>query len=145
MTEVIVAIIGVMSVIVTYLVAPRWEANRKARAAAVEDAQVAKRNELDAIRAEAAELRADLKSQLADVRTELANERAKGADKDARIAVLEVKVERFEKGLTHPPGYVLLPANVWSALRNRLGDQLPPGPFVGEEEPPRFGNIGLRD
>lgn len=133
-------------VIVTVLVAPKIDAKRKERAQARADAIGDNKTELEAIRAEARDLREQLKEQINDLKNE-------AVKKDARIEVLEAKVgelqhvvEMFRLGLTHPPGFVLLPANVWTSLRDRLGDQLPPGPFVGENEdtPPRFGHVGLR-
>ena len=127
------AVLGLAGIIITALVAPRLDRKFKARQAASEEHRADRRDELTAIREEQRELRAALQHELAEARI-------REAEKDARIDVLEEKmrglqmqVDMFKAGLAHPPGFILLPRNVWVGLRARLGDQLPPGPFVGED------------
>lgn len=119
--------------IVTYIIAPKLDAARKAKSTLAENTRITRRDDLTAIREEQAQLRADYREQIAELRIEV-------AQKDGRIGVLEAQVqnlttslETFKRGLTHPPGYVLVPHQIWESLRRRLGDQLPPGPFVGED------------
>jgi hypothetical protein len=121
--------------VLTYIIAPKLDAARKAKSTLAENARVIRRDDLTAIREEQAQLRADYREQIAELRIEV-------AQKDGRIGILEAQVqnlttslETFKRGLTHPPGYVLVPHTIWESLRRRLGDQLPPGPFVGEDIP----------
>lgn len=139
-------LLGAFSVaVVTYIVAPRLEAQRKDRQAARDKAVGDRKSELDLLREEQRDLRIALKEQVAELRAE-------NIQKDHRIELLEAKVnelknslEMFRLGLTHPPGFILVPTNIWTSLRHRLGDQIPPGPFVGEAEHagPQFGRVGL--
>lgn len=122
--------------LLTYIIAPKLDAARKAKTALDEKTRDTRRDDLTAIREEQAQLRADYREQIAELRVEV-------AQKDGRIGVLEAQVqnlttalETFRRGLTHPPGYVLVPHSIWEGLRRRLGEQLPPGPFVGEDVDP---------
>ena len=133
---VLAALIGLASVAITAIYAPKLDAKRKERAAAKDKLSLDRSSELDTIREEQRELRSFLKDEVNELRNE-------NVRKDARIEVLEARVtelqnnlEMFRLGLTHPPGFILVPTNVWTSLRSRLGDQLPPGPFVGEDVAP---------
>lgn len=141
--NVLTGLLGLAGVVLTAIYAPKLDARRKARDAANAASAANRRDDLAAIREEQREFRAALTAELAEARL-------REAQKDARIDVLEEKLrsvqlqlDMFQAGLAHPPGFILLPRNVWIGLRARLGDQLPPGPFVGEDtDLPPLGPTG---
>lgn len=127
------AVAAILSVIVTAIVAPKIKDRRDARLNAQNARTADRKSELDTIREEQRELRQALKDEVNELRNENVRKDARIEVLEARVSELQNTVEMFRLGLTHPPGFVLVPANVWVALRERLGTEIPPGPFVGED------------
>lgn len=145
-------LLALFGIVVTAILAPRLADRRKDRAETSKaeiDAQAA---DVAAMRSELAEARAGYRADIAELKAEIREKDAKVMVLQAQVGELRVTVEMFQRGLQNPHGYVLIPGELWSAVRERLGDDLPPGPFVGEgvspvsapAPAPKFGHIGLR-